>query len=221
MRTAAVCGWMAVEFLNIFLMKKYLIKRLPQVQERWNSMETKENPGIETAIFGFLTIAAGICGLVSYTDVAFALDSIKLLAAYVGLSMAAYIDYKVWLIPNVIAAGMGGFRLLLFLPEFLLQRGKYAALNSVAGAVLTFGTLFLLSVVSRGGLGMGDVKLLTALGFLCGLYVVLNVLIGALFLCVLAAMGLILAKKKKAKDKLAFGPFLFLGFLIAIFLGAY
>jgi leader peptidase (prepilin peptidase)/N-methyltransferase len=66
-----------------------------------------------------------------------------------------------------------------------------------------------------GGFGMGDIKLVAASGFLVGWQASL---VAALIGCITAAAAaavLIALKKRSRKDKIAFGPYLAMGFFVA------
>ena len=81
--------------------------------------------------------------------------------------------------------------------------------------------LFLLAiaVVSRGGMGGGDIKL----GALMGLYLGLTNLAIAFFLAFLiggvTGLVLMISGNKGRKDAVPFGPFLSLGAILAVFWG--
>lgn len=168
---------------------------------------------------------AGICAIavVVSENIKTYIDFGKLMIGYIGLTIAASIDYKIKRIPNMIVLGIMGARVGLIIFEYIFERENWLSLigSSVLNAIIVFIVLFILSVISKSGLGMGDVKLLTALAFLCGMYAVLNTMIVALLICVLVAMILVISKKKKMRDKIPFGPFLLIGYIITMFLGAY
>lgn len=89
--------------------------------------------------------------------------------------------------------------------------------NYAAAAVLGFGILYAVALLSRGGMGGGDVKLYFFIGWVCG--------ISATFLSLLAASALgaifgIAARLsgRLGKDRpIPFGPFIAAGSLIAYF----
>lgn len=89
-------------------------------------------------------------------------------------------------------------------------------LGSLAGG-LFFVLLFLVS--GGRGIGMGDVKLAFAAGLILGwpdiaLSLLLSFVIGGAW-----GAFLYLSKKKTMTDRLAFGPFLVLGFFLTVFFG--
>ncbi len=90
---------------------------------------------------------------------------------------------------------------------------------SVLGAVTGFGLLFAIALISKGGMGMGDVKLMAFIGSFLGWKAVFYVLFGgALFGSVGGLLYLYITKQGK-KTPIPFGPSLalaaFLYFLVA------
>ena len=89
----------------------------------------------------------------------------------------------------------------------------------LVGAVLGGGLLLLIAILSRGGMGGGDIKLFFLIGLVLGWQ---NTLL-ALFLStgIGAVIGglLILLRITKRKQMIPFGPFIFVGTMITYFLG--
>jgi leader peptidase (prepilin peptidase)/N-methyltransferase len=99
---------------------------------------------------------------------------------------------------------------IAFVPDL-----KHAAIGCGIGLVL-----FLLIVVfSRGGMGLGDVKMAALMGLMLGYPSVLV----AIFLAIIAggiiAIVLLVTKKKGRKQAIPFGPFLALGTMLAMIWG--
>ena len=91
--------------------------------------------------------------------------------------------------------------------------------SALMGVLLGGGLFFLVAVVSHGGMGGGDIKLIAMIGAFLGWQAVLTtIFLGALSGTV-AGLGLIVLKKKKRKDPLPFGPFLALGAMLAMVWG--
>ncbi|MDY6267817.1 MAG: A24 family peptidase [Selenomonadaceae bacterium] len=114
--------------------------------------------------------------------------------------------YDRWVIP---LAGVG------LLMAIFQQDSLFSAL---AGAMLGGGLLFLVRVVSRGGIGGGDVKLAAALGIWTGISGILP----ALFLAFLlgSVWGVVLLLRGCGrKAKLPFGPCLSIGGIVGAFYG--
>lgn len=91
--------------------------------------------------------------------------------------------------------------------------------NSIIGLLLGGGLFYAVAVLSRGGMGGGDIKMMAMVGSLMGwksvlLTTFLGSLVGAVF-----GTFLMLFKGKGRKTKIPFGPFLALGSVITLFYG--
>lgn len=84
------------------------------------------------------------------------------------------------------------------------------SLSALVGIIIFF----------TGGMGMGDLKLFAACGFLLGWKQILLTMLIASVTAALFALVLLINKKAERKTELAFGPFIALGVLICIFAGA-
>jgi leader peptidase (prepilin peptidase) / N-methyltransferase len=123
-------------------------------------------------------------------------------------------DIKYMLIPDKI--------LLFFAGLFLLERIFIPLTpwwDSLLGAAIGFTLLLFISIVSKGGMGGGDIKLYALLGFVLGTKLVLMslfiaTLLGALIGIIGIGLGLVERKKP-----IPFGPFIAVGTLIAYFYG--
>jgi len=87
------------------------------------------------------------------------------------------------------------------------------------GIVLGGGVFFVIIVVSRGGMGAGDMKLGAMLGAFLGWKIALFALIFGVVLGGAWAVALIALGIRGRKDAIAFGPFLALGGAAALFWG--
>ncbi|SOB94009.1 type 4 prepilin peptidase 1 [Ureibacillus xyleni] len=154
-------------------------------------------------LFGFVVWQLGIT-----IETAVALLFISLLMIIV-VSDIAYM-----LIPDKI--------LLFFLPFLVLGRILSPLDNwwdSLLGAVVGFGILLLIAVISKGGMGGGDIKLFFLIGLVLG---TANTLI-TLFLASVIGMfvGIIVLKVRGQgrKTPVPFGPSIALAAIIAYFYG--
>ncbi|MCL5971193.1 MAG: A24 family peptidase [Firmicutes bacterium] len=76
--------------------------------------------------------------------------------------------------------------------------------------------LLLVHILTRGGLGMGDVKYSVALGVALGWPEGLLALVAGIWAAGLYALVLVLARKAKRHDSIPLGPFLVLGGLLGL-----
>ncbi len=173
-------------------------------------------------VVSLCTVLATLSGY-SVSDTLSFFDIVKVLAALLGISACMIVDLYTLLIPNRYILFMAMIRVAILPFELMLQESnvRLVIINSLIGAIGSFLLLMLLSLLSRGGIGMGDIKLLTVTGFLCGFYLVMNTMVYAVIVCALAALYLVITGKLTIKMKIPFGPFVYLGFIISTVLGAF
>ncbi|MCL6561072.1 MAG: prepilin peptidase, partial [Firmicutes bacterium] len=126
---------------------------------------------------------------------------------------AALIDIKHRIIPNRL--NLAGA--LLGLP--LIIESKYTFLSGLAGFLAGGGLLLLIALVSRGGMGGGDIKLASVMGLLLGWKLLLVALFLAFLTGGLAGITMLLLEIVKRKDPVPFGPFLAAGAVAAALAG--
>lgn len=132
-----------------------------------------------------------------------------------ALLVVSVIDLQHQIIPDKvtlpgIVLGLG-FSFFSLLPVDFVQ--------SLIGLAVGGGILYAVAVISRGGMGGGDIKLMALIGVFLGwqkalLTIFLGVLVGSI-----VGVALMLFRGKGRKDKIPFGPFLALGAIISIFWG--
>lgn len=116
------------------------------------------------------------------------------------------VDFRVRRIPNELVLALFTWAAVQLI--WLGQPGWGAA---GLGLLAAGGLFFLLRIVGRGALGLGDVKLEAAVGALLGYPVVLAAIFAGVLAGGLAAAFLLLTKRAGRKDPIAYGPYLALG----------
>ncbi|MFC2018559.1 prepilin peptidase [Chloroflexota bacterium] len=106
---------------------------------------------------------------------------------------------------------------VLLLNIFLVRPGIF---YGVAGATCGFIILLLLAIISRGGMGWGDVKMAALIGLIVGFPLVFLALLMAAVIGGLVAGCLLLLKVKRRGEAIPFGPFLSLATMITLFWGS-
>jgi leader peptidase (prepilin peptidase) / N-methyltransferase len=113
--------------------------------------------------------------------------------------------------------------LIWFAGIFLLERIVWQLSpwwDSLLGAISGFMLLLIVALVSKGGMGMGDVKLYALLGFVLGFkLVLLSFFFSTLFGAVIGGLAL-LFRIVKRKQPIPFGPFIAAGTLTAYYWGS-
>jgi leader peptidase (prepilin peptidase) / N-methyltransferase len=91
--------------------------------------------------------------------------------------------------------------------------------DSVLGAGIGFLLLLIIAILSRGGMGGGDIKLFTVLGWVIGMkLILLSLVLASLYGTLYGIAGVTTGKVKRGKP-IAFGLFIALGTLTAYFFG--
>ena len=92
--------------------------------------------------------------------------------------------------------------------------------SAAGGGGLGLGLFLIIAIVSRGGMGWGDVKLAGLIGLVAGFPLVLVAVMLAIIAGGLAAIALLTLKLRERKQTLPFGVFLAIGAVITLVHGA-
>ncbi|ADJ26428.1 Prepilin peptidase [Dehalogenimonas lykanthroporepellens BL-DC-9] len=95
-----------------------------------------------------------------------------------------------------------------------------SVLNAIIGAVAGFGIFLVVYIVSRGGMGEGDVKLGALAGAITGWPNIMAAVILSWIASGLVAIALLAFRRKGRREAIAFGPFLALSTLITFLWGS-
>ena len=79
--------------------------------------------------------------------------------------------------------------------------------DRLIAALVGFGTFFLLAVLTRGGIGGGDIKLVAVLGLWLGTNRLFKIIFAACIIAGVVAVVMLLTKKIDRKSYLAYGPY--------------
>ena len=132
------------------------------------------------------------------------------------------IDLEHGLILNKIAyPGMVVALLLSLIPQPWLaqQIGTRVAYSALGGAI-GFAIFLLIVIASRGGMGWGDVKLAALVGLATGFPLVFLAVIMAAILGGTVAVALLIARKRKRRQTIPFGPFLAVAAMVTMLWGS-
>jgi leader peptidase (prepilin peptidase) / N-methyltransferase len=136
----------------------------------------------------------------------------------------ALIDLKHQLILNKIV--YPSLVLALIIAPFFIKSGyvhhrlyDHGIVNALIGGAVGFVFLLIPAIISRGGMGFGDVKMAALIGFTTGFGEVLVAVLGGIVLGGLAAIFLLVTHIKKRKEVIPFGPFLSLATIVTLIWG--
>lgn len=137
-----------------------------------------------------------------------------ILLAYLGV--LAWMDYSSRKIPNRILKQLFWIRtVLLILEAYICENHlKNICLPFIMGFLASGGIFFLFYLISRGGIGAGDVKLFAVIGYYLGSDTTFELIVISFFLCAVVSVFLLCWKKIQWKSKLPFVPFVLAGMII-------
>ncbi|WP_262173462.1 prepilin peptidase [Saccharococcus sp. Marseille-Q5394] len=166
-------------------------------------------------MYPFMEFITGVLFAFSYYHIGFTYELIIALLFVSLLVIITVSDFTYMLIPDRV--------LLPFAISLLILRWPIPTTpwwDSLLGAAVGFTVLYLIAVVSKGGMGGGDIKLFFVIGLVLG---TVNTLL-TLFLASLigSVVGLYVLKKtgKGRKTPVAFGPSIAAAAVISYFFGA-
>lgn len=166
------------------------------------------NYGISHLFAEILTgLAFVLCGM----QTEFGLKLLLLFIFCCAVILISLIDYELQIIPDslvLILAACGFIYSSLYLPGGFL--------NGLYGSVFGFSVMLAIFLISRGGMGGGDVKLSAAAGLWLGfentvIFLLLSFISGGIISILLMVTGV-----KNKQDAIPFGPFLCAGAFAAL-----
>ena len=149
------------------------------------------------------------------------LKSVRYLVVAQALFVIAWIDFKEKHIYNKHLLMLLGIRTVLLVLECIFYPDYWISIltSSLMGMLIGFGIFGLCYLISKGGIGAGDVKLIAVLGMYLGSSVIMPVLIiTVIAAAVYCVIGLAM-KKMTLKAEMPFGPFVLIGTVISMMLG--
>ena len=167
-----------------------------------------------------LAVLGALLGALTYRQFGFSLEMVAYSLMIAMCIEQTIIDYATHRLPRGVtfrAAIVGGP--LLFLAA-INHDDNGRILVMFASFVVTLALFALLTAVSKGGIGGGDVRLAPVLAMFLGWLGASHVYIGlgsGFILGGVAAAGMLATRRASASTRIAFGPFLCIGAVIALF----
>lgn len=165
-------------------------------------------------LYPFIELLTGLLFAAVYLRFGHTVLLYKVLFLIPVLIIVTFIDLRHYIIPDKVTAFAlaGGVVLNSFTRDPTL-------VSSLVGLTSAAGFLLLAAVISRGGLGGGDIKFAAVIGLFLGWpHGLAAVFLGCL-LAGLAGLVLLLTRVKGRKDAIPLGPFLCAGTLLTFFYG--
>jgi len=165
-------------------------------------------------LYPIIEILTGFLFAFSYWKLGLSLELITVLI-FISMLMILFVsDLTYMLIPNKI--------LLFFLPLLIIMRiisPLTPWYDAIIGAVVGYVVLALIIILSKGGMGGGDMKLFGVIGIIIGWKGTLLTLFLASLLGLFVGGTMILFKKQAKKEPIPFGPYIIVAAIISYFYG--
>ncbi len=134
------------------------------------------------------------------------------------LIVVALIDIDHLIIPDgLVLAGLA-VGVLYRLLGFAEASGAKGMVDGIIGLLVGGGIFLLLALISNGGMGGGDIKLMAMLGLWFGWRNILFISLIAFIIGSIISIVLLIFKLKSRKDFIPFGPFIVLAVFICLLL---
>ena len=166
--------------------------------------------GFFIIMFVWLVVAASTLSAFSLIR-----SALLILLSYIAMIF----DINTKRIPNMLVIIMITGWLMLMLPMLFIdtENGIKLLLDSLYGLMMGGGLFMLVYLLSRKGLGGGDVKFMAAAGLYLGFAETIPAILYGTILAAVVGLALILLKKINRKDAMPLAPFLFIGIMITAF----
>ena len=138
---------------------------------------------------------------------------------YIYMIVITFIDLKHMIIPDSLNIGLLILGLIYRIFRYNIYNIPINIINSILALIVPSGVFMLIILISKGGMGGGDMKLIGVLGFILGLKEITLTMFLSFLLGAIISIFLLLFNIKGKKDPIPFGPFICLAFMITVFWG--
>ena len=163
----------------------------------------------------FLTLLSISAVYIYNKDVSSLLLQARWVTLIVGLYLVTWTDYFERKIPNIYLLILLAIRVAYWIYEIIIGREfiKLAIGTPLIGAAIGAGIMLLGILISRKGVGMGDVKMFLVIGFFVGSNQIISSMFYTFLFSAIFRIFLLITKKATTKDSLPMAPFALLGVL--------
>jgi len=186
--------------------------------------QSSETPRVSqrTVVLGSLTLVTFVLLSWRFADASW-LELLAYLAGFAALILASAVDLTEYRLPDVVVLPTLGVGLLLVVISSVSDGDGGRARYAFLGALISFGVLLIVHLISPQGMGFGDVKFAAVLGLMVGWQAgsAVDVVILVLWLFLIGfgfgtVGGLALLVVRGRNQPFPFGPFLALGTLVTV-----
>lgn len=144
---------------------------------------------------------------------------LALISAVFGVALTA-IDFRHFRLPNALTYSLAGTTFLGLFAESLVSGNFTSFMSAALGSLFITGFYLILWFFFRG-MGLGDVKYALSIGAFSAYFGYLNLYIAGLLSLISASVFAVFSlifRGANRKSSIAFGPFIFFGFVLAPYL---
>ena len=141
---------------------------------------------------------------------------IVLISVGVPLSIMDIISRR---LPNVLTSALFVLSTIIISISGIVDHASSRVISSFIDSLVLSISFLIVSFATRGGMGMGDVKLSAGIGLIAGFYGTQTLFLSTFLSFILGALvgvALLLLRKGNLKTTLPFGPFMIIGQLVAM-----
>ncbi|RSD23315.1 prepilin peptidase [Mesobacillus subterraneus] len=165
-------------------------------------------------VYPFFELLTGVLFAATYLLIGWNGELVIALTLISLLVIITVSDLAYMLIPDKVLLVFG---VLFLIERFLLPLSPWW--DSLTGAAAGFLILLFIAIISKGGMGGGDIKLFAVIGFAVGFKMMLLSFFFATFFGAFFGIAALLLGFVKRKQAIPFGPFIAIGTLTAYFFG--
>lgn len=157
--------------------------------------------------------------IILYYKFQFSLEFLFFSAISSVLIIISFIDLNYMIIPDILIIVIFIILILYKISNYFIYNLSPNLLNSLTGSIIGGLLFFFIMIVSKGGMGGGDITLISVLGLILGFKLILLNIIVSFILGAFVSIFLLFFKIKTRKDPIPFGPFIISSFFIVLFYG--
>lgn len=203
-------------FCVVFMLITYAVT-LYMYKKRYGNIYSRQNVFL-IITYLIIGIAIGILYRIYAYDI---FKSFKTLTVISVSLIIAGIDYREKIIPNEAVVFILSVSCIFILINVFTNTIEALAIfiDSAVAMLIGSGLFAISKAISKNGVGMGDIKLVGALGFYLRTYTLMGVLIVSLVSIALYGLFKVFTKKATTKDEIPFAPFIAFGVTACMLLG--
>lgn len=214
-----------------YCMERYLCKRTENlaVMESEKELPQKTDSTVELNSRKSIRDLAVLLLLTGAGSILFQLygfgiwKSIRYMVLMMSVYLISIIDHREMIVPNHLLLPMLGFRGAILIPECVdcIDSGYVLEvfLAPFLGLLFGGGLFFLCYLITRKGIGAGDVKLFAVIGAYTGPGILFPIMLISAFFSAVYGVIMLAFHKLGLKDAMPFAPFAAAGTIVALLIG--